>query len=80
MRHNDSFDADTLRLWFAWHADERASQGAGQPPAFACMNMRRIHDRKKQRFPRIEHARRRWAVVANSGQLGVLVAACIRSP
>lgn len=44
------------------------------------MNTRRIHELMKQRFPPIEHATREWAVVDDSGQLGALIAAFVRSP
>ncbi|MCU7370759.1 hypothetical protein PEC18_07675 [Paucibacter sp. O1-1] len=43
------------------------------------MNTRRVHDLMRQKFPPIEHARREWAVVANSDQIEALMTEYVRS-
>ena len=46
---------------------------------FSNMNTRRVHDLMRQNFPPVEHARREWAVVANSGQIESLMTEYVRS-
>ena len=43
------------------------------------MNTRRVHDLMRQKFPPIEHARREWVVVADSGKIESLMTEYLRS-
>ncbi|WP_457351010.1 hypothetical protein [Roseateles sp. P5_D6] len=43
------------------------------------MNTRRVHDLMRQKFPPIGHARREWAVVADSDQIEALLTEYVRS-